>query len=447
MTILKADIEVSNVNSLNGFFPVRTSSTDEAFDWDVAQGIVVRNLYKKELSKDMIIKDGSDVSYVSFKNVCKSKFKDRLDDMELWSYLEDMYFSPDTFYKIAPECLLFKISTLYANSPKNRLGDLFSSLMQNFYNKNPERLKRNFLEQQVVDSLRSNEVLVDFEGARNSKGIEESPYLPFLNNYFCKDIELLSNHPGYLIENLEEFLKLYAYLYTAQLALNIKGFPNEPVPRPLYFIMENETASVERADLVRNGHQKVSKNIELIFPYLTMTETLQDVEKNGGRIPLWDFASKLTTEDTESLRQYAKDFAIQRKLAFVFDDSKAEPIYWLEALLELSLQQFAKGETRAAAQGKFIKSTEVELCGTFVRSRGRVGRVLVMNQDYLSLLTNLAIGEKERLRFHELLVEFESRGVYFDKKTQQSLIKFYERVGNVERMSDSGDAVYVRKTI
>ncbi len=207
MAILKADIEVSNVNSLNGFFPVRTSSTDEAFDWDVAQGIVVRNLYKKKLTKDMIIKDETDVSYARFKKVCKSNFENRLDEIELWSYLEDMYFSTDTFYKIAPECLLFKISTLSNSSPKNRLGDLFSSLMQDFYNKNPERLKRNFLEQQVVDSLRSNEVLVEFEGTRNSKGIEESPYLPFLNDYFCRDIELLSNHPGYLIENLEEFLK------------------------------------------------------------------------------------------------------------------------------------------------------------------------------------------------------------------------------------------------
>jgi DNA phosphorothioation-dependent restriction protein DptG len=70
-----------------------------------------------------------------------------------------------------------------------------------------------------------------------------------------------------------------------------------------------------------------------------------------------------------------------------------------------------------------------------------------MNQDYLTLLTNLAIGENQRLRFSDLLKEFEARGVYFDKKTQQALIKFYERVGNVERMSDSGDAVYVRKTI
>jgi DNA phosphorothioation-dependent restriction protein DptG len=72
---------------------------------------------------------------------------------------------------------------------------------------------------------------------------------------------------------------------------------------------------------------------------------------------------------------------------------------------------------------------------------------LVFNQDYLVLLTNLAIGELDRLRFNELIKAFESRGVFFDKQSQQVLIEFYERIGNVERMSDSGDAVYVNKTI
>ncbi len=445
--MLKADIEVSNINSLNGYFPVRTSSSDDSFDWGVAQGIVVRNLYKKVVSKKLIVKDESELSYKKLEEICKRHFGERLDDLQLWPYLKDMYFSPGTFYTIAPECLLFKISTLSASSSKNRLGDLFSSLMQGFYNENPERIKRNFIEQQVVESLRSPDVLVEFENARNSKGIEEKPYLPFLSSYFCRDIKFLSDHPGYLIENLEEFLKLYAYLYTAQLALNIKGFPNEPTSRPLYFIMENETASLERTDLVKHGHQRVSKNVELIFPYLTMAETLQEVDANKTRIPLWDLASKLSDKDSGQLREYALAFAQQRNLPFDYDDSKTDPLYWLKALVGLSLKQFARGETRAAAQGKFVKTTEVELCSTFVRSRGRVGKVLVMNQDYLTLLTNLAIGDNERLRFHELLVEFKERGVYFDKKTQQSLIRFYERVGNVERMSDSGDAVYVRKTI
>ena len=73
--------------------------------------------------------------------------------------------------------------------------------------------------------------------------------------------------------------------------------------------------------------------------------------------------------------------------------------------------------------------------------------VLVINQDFLLLLTNIAIGDNRQLRFQELLGEFRQRGVYFDKQSEQALVAFYERVGNVERMSDSGDAVYVRSTI
>ena len=447
MSILKENISVSNVNSLNGYFPVRTSSSDDSFDWEVAKGIVVRNLYRKILAKNLAVKDESEVSFAKFRDICREDFSKRLDDMELWKYLENMYFSQDTFYEIAPECLLFRISTLPGGSSKNRLGDLFSSLMQDYHNQNPERMKRNFLEKQVVDSLRSADVLVDFTGTKNSKKIEERPFLPFLTTHFCNDIKFLSNHPGYLIQCLEELLRLYGYLYTAQLALNIDGYPGEPVSRPLYFIMENETASLERTELVRNGHQKVSSNIGMIFPYLTMAESLQESSEELPRRPLWEFASQLTPSNSGPLRRYAIDFAEQRKLIVDFDESNEDPIYWLEKLLNLSVLQFAKGETRSAAQGKFIRTTEVELCSTFVRARGRVGKVLVMNQDYLALLTNLAIGENQRLRFHELLEEFKSRGVYFDKKTQQSLIGFYERVGNVERMSDSGDAVYVRKTI
>jgi DNA phosphorothioation-dependent restriction protein DptG len=211
--------------------------------------------------------------------------------------------------------------------------------------------------------------------------------------------------------------------------------------------MENETASLERTDLVRNGHQRVSKNIELIFPYLTMAETLQEVSAGGIRIPLWEFASQLVSSDVPSLKAYAKEFALDRKLNISFEEMNETPHYWLGVLLKMSTMQFEKGQTRSTMQNKYINATEDKLCSTFVRSRGRVGKILVMNQDYLTLLTNLAIGENQRLRFSDLLTEFEARGVYFDKKTQQALIKFYERVGNVERMSDSGDAVYVRTTI
>ncbi len=455
MSVLKKDLKVTGTNNLNSYFPARTSSSEGAFDWDVAQGIVVRNIYKKDIAKS--IRNAKNVgcklehSLTSFREVCRSDFDDRLDEPELWSYIDEMYFDGDAVFRVAPESLLFKLADISASSPKLRLGDMFSSLMQGLYVEKPVRMKRNFLEQQVVDSLRSEKVLAEYGGRRMSKGINEKPYLPFLTKYFRQDLSFLTSHPRYLIDNLEELLKLYGYLYTAQLALNINGWTAEPTSKPLYFIMENETASKERADLVKNGHQKVAKNLRYLFPYLTVSESLQEIgdkTENVHRLPLWVLANQLTEDDAVRLRDYAKEFANNREFDFPSEGPVNDPKHWLKVLLGLSLRQFDKGESRAAAQVKFIKSAEQELCSTFVKSRGQAGKVLVMNQDFLLLLTNLAIGEEqEKLRFHELLDEFKARGVYFDKKTQQSLIRFYERVGNVERMSDSGDAVYVRKTI
>ncbi|MCP4120245.1 MAG: DNA phosphorothioation-dependent restriction protein DptG [Bacteroidetes bacterium] len=456
MSVLKQGLKVAGTNNLSSYFPVRTSSSEEAFDWDVAQGIVVRNIYKKEVAKSITkakVEDKLAHSVDCFRRVCRSDFDERLDEPELWPFIDEMYFTGDAVFRVAPESLLFKLTELTGSSPKLRLGDMFSSLMQSFYVDNPERIRRNFIEQQVVDSLRSEKVLTNYSGQRMSKNFNEKPYLPFLTKYFKKDLGFLVAHPRYLIENLQELLKLYGYLYTAQLALNIKGWKSEPSSRPLFFIMENETASKERLDLVKNGHQKVVKQFRYLFPYLTISESLQDPDNraNEHRLPLWDFASKLTEEDAPALQRYTREFAEDRSkdrdYTFPHTDDNSDPQHWLNILLEVSLRQFDKGETRAAAQGKFIKSAELNLCSAFVKNRGQTGKVLVMNQDYLLLLTNLAIGTNDKLRFHELLDEFRARGVYFDQKTQQSLIQFYERVGNVERMSDSGDAVYVRKTV
>jgi len=462
MSVLKKNLAVSATNNLGSYFPIRTSGSEGVFDWGVAQGIVVRNIYRKELAKHIreakhirqaTVEDKLAHGVKSFREACSSDFDKRLDERQLWDYINEMYFTGDAVYRVAPESLLFKLIGLTASSPNQRLGDMFSSLMQGFYVETPARVKRNFIEQQVVDSLRSDKILTDYSGRRMSKGVNEKPYLPFLTRYFQKDLAFLASHPRYLIDNLEEFLKLYGYLYTAQVALNIKGWTVEPSSKPLYFIMENETASNERSDLVNNGHQKVAGQFKYLFPYLTVSESLQDpdTKENEHRLPLWEFASRLTEADSPALQRYTKAFAEDRNkdgdYEFPHTEDNADPQYWLKTLLESSVRQFDKGETRAAALGKFIKSTESELCSAFVKSRGQTGKVLVMNQDYLLLLTNIGIGDNDKLRFHELLDQFNARGVYFDKQTQQSLIRFYERVGNVERMSDSGDAVYVRKTV
>ncbi|MFL0797104.1 MAG: DNA phosphorothioation-dependent restriction protein DptG [Cellvibrionaceae bacterium] len=463
MSNIKKNLEPAN-NFLNSYFPSRTSIAKEGdFDWSVAAAAVVRNLYRKQINFTKLLKKfegeaSEKLSYAmaEFEMLCQEGFENTLDDPDLWPVLKDMYFHQDGIYEIAPEASLFRLVSVKASSPQQRLADMFSSLMKGFHLKPGQIVTEtnNFLEDQILKTLRSDDVLKSIVDSSKTlaKGVNEKPYLPFLSDIFNQDLVFLISQPKYFREQIENLLRLYGYLYTAQLALNIKSL-EEPTAKPLYFILENESASRERTDLQVHGHRAVQKFLPCIFPYLTMSESLQEVDKasNQHRKPLWELVKSLIPEDAPKLKRYAYEFAQDRyegsDFQFDHDQSIGDPKYWLDVLLKESIDQFGKKKKRAAAGEKFIKTTEAELCSTFVKSRGQVGKVLVMNQDYISLLTNLAIGTEEKLRFSELINEFQVRGIYFDKQSQKALIHFYERVGNVERMSDSGDAVYVRKTL
>ncbi|NPU90387.1 MAG: DNA phosphorothioation-dependent restriction protein DptG [Gammaproteobacteria bacterium] len=461
MSKLKSNLTAGN-NVLNSYFPSRTSIAKEGdFDWGVAAAIVIRNLYRKRLNSKLLrnlegdFQDKEKAAIAKFEEVCRADFHSKLDETELWIYIKEMYFDVGSIYQLAPESLLFKLAPLTASSAQHRLADMFSSLMHGFNLPKIQWEASNFIESQVIKSLQSEVILEEMKDNSQtlSKGINEKPYLPFLTQMFRRDLQFLGTRPKYLLAQIDNLLRLYGYLYTAQLALNIKNTRERPIVRPLYFILENESASRERTNLSAFGHQAVQKAMQYIFPYLSMNESLQFIDKEKGdrRIPLWELAETLSQNDSIPLRKYAKEFAKDRneEIDFVFDhdETVSDPHYWLEVLLKTAVDQFGKKRTRAAAQEKFVRTTEHELCSTFAKSRGQAGKVLVMNQDYITLITNLAVGEKEKLRLGDLIKEFNYRGIFFDKQSQQALVRFYERVGNVERMSDSGDAVYVRKTL
>ena len=146
------------------------------------------------------------------------------------------------------------------------------------------------------------------------------------------------------------------------------------------------------------------------------------------------------------MKKYVEDFTADRRLRMRTSPENIEQVF--RQIEEVAIEQFEDSKTeRASVNKNYVKELEDKICSDFIKSRGRSGRVLVLNQDYLLLMTNLAIGVRPKLRLHELLIEFEQRGFYVDNQTKQALVAFYERMGNVERMSDSGDAVYVLKTV
>jgi DNA phosphorothioation-dependent restriction protein DptG len=81
---------------------------------------------------------------------------------------------------------------------------------------------------------------------------------------------------------------------------------------------------------------------------------------------------------------------------------------------------------------------------TFLKSRGRSGKMLILDTDYLLFMTKLMIKDESKIRLKKLFKEFESRGMIFDRDTQTAIVDYFEKLNLLEKKSDSGDAIYVK---
>ncbi|MEZ9590751.1 DNA phosphorothioation-dependent restriction protein DptG [Vibrio breoganii] len=426
---------VPNKNSLNSYLPIRTKGND--FDWNAVIGLVLRGLMRKKIEK---------YTYEQFTNDCKLAFEAKLGEEEFWDVLQEMYFDNKDIFSVSPELLLFRAQKGEFSAGDARVASMFTSLLQSSPPKKFDA-KLNFIEKEMLDTLR-NKMSDD-----SSLKTTEKPYLPFLSDAFREDLKFLSNRPKYLLNEIQSFLSFYGFTYTAQLSLALPDWRTGKAPseKPLYFIMDHERASNERIHVKNHGYRLFSESTARLFPMMTMLELLQPEHgiKEAKKVPLWEIAKNIEESNREDLSQrlenFARAFRSQRQLNTSFDEANSA-LDWLNNIVKLAIAQFSVGE-RFNINKRYMLEVEKTLASHFIQSRGRSGRVLVLNQDYIILLTNLVVGENEKLRFHELVSGFRQRGIFVDKQTEQELIKFYERIGNVERMSDSGDAVYVRKTI
>ena len=421
-------------NSAASYFPVSANSANNKYEWETVVGFFIKSLHNIELEKTINTLD-------DFKLLCKTQITNKLDGESFWHIIEKMYFDNEQVLNISPEMQALKVlNPESSNAGDERLTAFLVGLLGDLQLTQPPESHLNFLEREIKTVFDSPLVT---KKSQKLKKFNKS-YLPELSEFFQKDLEFLVGYPEHFLQNIKSFLKLYGFLYTAQLALNVRGWSSQPEVKPCYFILDSEKASKERTKLQLHGHKQVVESSYALFPYLALNESLQDAK--SSTVPLWELVGELTSNDIDALNNYAVGFHEDRKLT-----SELLPAENIEqaitSLIKLFTEQFKKGATRETAFNNFVKATRETLIKPFEQSRGRAGSYLVLNQDYLLLLTNISIGSREKLRLHELLVEFQNRGVFFDKSSEECLIDLFERMGNVERMSDSGDAVYVKKTI
>jgi len=442
---INTNIKEVEDNKLKTYFPFRTKDERKKVDWNIVLGLVVGHVYRKKLSIE---------NFDQFTQLCQVQFESKLDDnrKDFWFVIKQMYFDKQNALSISPEFLLFSATDGTSSPINKRLAELFTTLLGDTALPRTPSSRFNFIENSIFQCFNTEAVQLEKseKERKKEKQSNETAYLPYLSKKLIEDLRFLGTKPDYLLTNFKSFLKLYSFLYTSQLAHNLTEWADGVAKsRPNYFILDSEKASKERRYVRDFGCKTLLRNVECIFPYLNMSQFLQQSASNTVVQPLWKLVASISenSEFTAGFNEYAIKFAVNRKIKTT-PDVKETTQEALAQLMQLSKAQFKTGKkNKDDINLNYIKAIKLHLCDDFIKLRGSAGATLVLNQDYVILLTNMVICDRDNLRFHELLEEFETRGVYFDNQSQQELVKLYERIGNVERMSDSGDAVYVTKTI
>ena len=431
--------DIRDKNSLGYFYPLNSkdSSSQTIFDSKAILGLIIGYISNQKIEKKFDIDE--------FKKSCESSLKSKLSDETTVDTLCKIYFDSDIYLKLSP--LMYQIYQSKNKKDKSKIA--FEIIFKPFLKKITFDLEKsknlNFIEKHIINSFNSH-----CKRHKDKREIYHHTYLTILENVFIKDFTFLLKNEDYFLANIDRFIKFYIFIYSSQLALNLKPyFLEKPIVRELYFILNNEKTSQERKKLVNNSYKTLIDKVGYIFPYLSTLDRLA-ILTNSKDLRLYELLDYIedNQENCKVIDNFTLTFIEKRKLDYKEIESKSieEAI---NTLLDSGYQEFFdKTKSKHTVFKKYKNAFEKQIAKDFIQSRGRFGKVCVLDQEMILFLTNLAIGkDREFLHFEELIKAFEVRGVFFDHKSKEVLLSLFERVENIERKSDSGDAIYVYKTV
>lgn len=282
-------------NSMATFYPISTNENSNDFNWSIVTNLFLSELYGLVYDKQT---DKLKNKLKIFNQSFEEKFKDLVSDEQAWKTIEEVYFFNNNIAKIAPKLRIFSLSEDIHNlSAEKRIVNLLKTLLKKDYIYQNGINNLNFIEQLIYESF---EQMFPSDTPNIS---DISSYLPNLSDIFSEDLFFLTTNSKYFLDNIQFFIEIYIFLYTAQLSIIINSWRDakQPEIKDCYFILDTERASRERILLQRSGYKLVEKGLYSIFPILALTEILQTGEKQ--KVPLWQLITILTDHDIEPLKE------------------------------------------------------------------------------------------------------------------------------------------------
>lgn len=298
---------------------------------------------------------------------------------------------------------------------------------------------------------------------KDNSSAADIPYSRIINvlqNKFDQDFEFILSSNERTKEYLVQLLEFYYFTYTAQLCLQLDRFENgeRDALYPLYFSLDWETTSQNRK-CYADGWQRLQHAVKHAFAHAVTLEILNQTVPNCSTYDYISLCQKASTSIehdqmiseqikilTDNYREIVADCsemqALRREEAPLGQATACE-MHYLFSNVRTQFENTPRGRVYHAYAEKF----EVFAHNTFLKKRGRSGWMLTLSEEMIIFLTRLCVGDAEIMRLNTVFEEFESRGVFLDHISKRKVIDYFEKLNLIEKKSDSGDSMYVKRIL
>jgi DNA phosphorothioation-dependent restriction protein DptG len=268
--------------------------------------------------------------------------------------------------------------------------------------------------------------------------------LTYIEKLFNEDVAYLHSHKEYFLKNFGNLVAYYYFFYITQFSLKLsmmeKANYNEVTEE--FYLLDWEKASKTRASY-KKGFTLIKESGNKLITHVNTLEHLNAIFGTIGKnyVDLQTIFDNLEESEKENLLEtlstWIKEYRVNTSMEPLDLESKD-----YEELLKLLKDSIDNG-IGAAIKSRYGKSIKEIANKFFLKRRGSLGDLLNINQDFLLLLTSICV-KNERMPLKELFMEYEKRGLFFDRYSKELIVELFDKLNLIEKISDSGDAQYVK---
>lgn len=451
--IIEKKVITSKKRDLNAFrqmFPFNTNATklkvDETFkeNWTGEFASFARLIsgYKGEYSVGTQTND--------FEPLLNEMSIEPKDHDEFIALLNELVITGETKQQLQHPNMLLHLERVDLKNRTFKISDYLYDLckdhtsLQNMFNPNEEN--------DVLQNITKNFKPLPEKREKSLTTFDHK--LPWLGELFTDDLLFLRNHPDFFIKYADLVTYYYTFFLLSQniikLSLLEHADYNKGNVEQLYFTLDWEPTVSSRRDAVRKGFKYLEEMASKLFSTQLTLAQLSCNTRNLESETMMEFPTiKSIFDQLSSEEQGVWLEEVDAQSTSIIEKSKLQRQITKSKTFSDSVKQLISVmavSSPEAPQGRYGNAVTEIAKTRIVKQRGRNGNVFSLNQEMLTMFL-IVIVRSSKMRLQDVYSELERRGIFLDRYSRIEFENTLEKMNLLIKMSDSGEAQYVKSIL